>query len=87
MPVPPWPTIQQKPSTRSSHPITGSRSGANVRRPAHARVTWRAPSVVVASIASSARATSISSGRASHGSESVSSAGEHSMSPPDSGFA
>ena len=35
MPAPPWPTSQQKPGRSGAQPTTGTRSGANVRRPAH----------------------------------------------------
>ena len=41
MPAPPWPASHQKPGAAGSSPSTGTRSGANVRSPAHARADER----------------------------------------------
>ncbi len=76
MPYPPCPTNQKNPSTRSSNPATGLRSATKLRRPAHDDRTWRMSRIVATLITSIALAMSISSGRASHGSDGTSSAGE-----------
>ena len=76
MPKPPWPAHQAKFGSSGSGPSTSTRSGAKVRSPAQEVDTVRASRVVVSCTRSSAVAMSSISGRGSHGSDGVSSAGE-----------
>src|SRR5690348_4642373 len=68
--------MKQKSSKADQDPTTGDRSGAKVRSPAQACRTLRSPRLVTSLMFSIALAIASSSGRASQGGDSVSSAGD-----------
>ena len=76
MPVPPCPAHQKNPGAPGSKPTTGTRSGANVRRPAQVERTERTSRIVARLTASIPAATSISRGLTSQASTGSSSAGD-----------